>query len=70
MARDERDPSKDHASWSWEPGQVPPYALGTSGSICSGLTCTMADGTVWAVANALVGYDNTSLTLGLTQQGK
>ena len=69
LAWDEGNPSKDHASWSWEPEQVPPSALGTYGFTCSGLTCTMADGSVWTVTNSLAGYNNTSLTLGLTQQG-
>jgi len=69
LAWNESNNGSSNERWSWEPEQVPAGSLGTYGFSCSGLTCTMADGSVWNVTSSQAGYQNTSLSLGITQQG-
>ena len=69
LAWNESNIDSSNERWSWEPEQVPAGSLGTYGFSCSGLTCTMADGSVWNVTSSQTGYQNTTLILGITQQG-
>ena len=69
LAWNESNIDSSNERWSWEPEQVPAGSLGTYGFSCSGLTCTMADGSVWNVTSSQTGYQNTTLSLGIDQQG-
>ena len=57
--------SGNNITWSWEPEQVPSSAIGTYGFTCSGMTCTMVDGSQWTVP--ITYYSSTALALGLSQ---